>query len=265
MTRADSSRREGEEILLRDVAGGILWLTLHRPTRCNALSHALLEALADAVQSAATDTSVRVVVLRGAGPAFCAGHDLGELAAHTDPAWQRALFDRCSDLMIALGDLPVPVVAEVHGMATAAGCQLVATCDLAIAGESARFATPGVNIGLFCSTPMVALSRAVAPKQALRMLFTGEPIDAAEALRSGLVSEVVPDAELADRVRAIGATIASKPRATLALGKRTYRAQRALGLDAAYALASEAMAENMGLPEATEGIAAFLEKRPPRW
>jgi enoyl-CoA hydratase/carnithine racemase len=244
---------------------GIAWLTLCRPERRNALSLALLDALLAALRTVAEDSAARVAVLRGSGPAFCAGHDLAELREHQDPSWQRALFARCSELMLAIEALPIPVLAEVHGIATAAGCQLVATCDLAVAAASARFATPGVNIGLFCSTPMVALSRAVPPKQALRMLFTGEPIDAGEALRMGLVGQVVPDAALGETVRALATTIAAKPRATLAIGKRTYRAQRALGLDAAYAVASEAMVENMAHAEATEGIAAFLEKRAPRW
>jgi enoyl-CoA hydratase/carnithine racemase len=225
----------------------------------------VLDALVGHLGAIGADPAVYVVVLAGEGPAFSAGHDLREIVGNPDEAFRRELFARCSEVMLAIGRLRQPVIAKVHGVATAAGCQLVATCDLAVAGESARFATPGVDIGLFCTTPMVALTRNVAPKAAMEMLLTGALIPAAEAHRIGLVNRVVADADLDAEVDALARLIASKPPETVALGKAAFQRLRALPLDEAYADASEVMACNLGMDEAAEGIAAFLEKRPPRW
>jgi enoyl-CoA hydratase/carnithine racemase len=252
-------------VLLMERGAGVATLTLNRPAQRNALDAALLDALCDALEELGGASDVHAVVLAGNGPAFCAGHDLREIRAHDDRDWHARLFRRCGELMLRIARLPVPVIARVHGMATAAGCQLVATCDLAIASESARFATPGVDIGLFCTTPMVALTRAIQPKHALELLFTGQPMDAVEAARIGLVNRAVPDAELDAAVSALAGTLAQKSRAVLARGKRAFQRQRDLDLDAAYADACEAMASDVLAPEANEGIGAFLHKRKPRW
>lgn len=254
-----------EALVLREDADGIATLTLNRGPARNALSLGLMAALHGALDAIRDDRAVRVVVLRGAGPAFCAGHDLKEMRADPSAGAVRAVFDACSALMLAITHLPQPVIAEVHGVATAAGCQLVATCDLAICAEEARFATPGVQIGLFCSTPMVALSRAVPRKAALEMLLLGEPIGATEALRIGLVNRVVPAADLAQSARAMAVRIAAKAPRILALGKGAFARQNELGLEEAYAYASAVMTRNMLMDEAAEGIDAFLQKRPPRW
>ncbi len=254
-----------EAPLLRADADGIATLTLNRGPARNALSLGLMAALHAELAAIRDDRAVRAVVLRGAGPAFCAGHDLKEMRADPSPATMRALFEACSALMLAITRLPQPVIAEVHGIATAAGCQLVATCDLAVCSEEARFATPGVQIGLFCSTPMVALTRAVPRKAAMEMLLLGEPVDAAEALRIGLVNRVVPAAELATSARALAARIAAKAPRVVAIGKEAFGRQAELGLEEAYAYASAVMARNMLMDEAAEGIDAFLQKRPPRW
>ncbi|HET8997845.1 MAG TPA: enoyl-CoA hydratase, partial [Acetobacteraceae bacterium] len=231
----------------------------------NALSMALMQALDAELAAIAADPSVRVVVIAGAGPAFCAGHDLREIRATPQREEYQALFAQCSRLMLRLVHLPKPVIARVHGVASAAGCQLVASCDLAVAAGSARFATPGVNIGLFCSTPMVALSRAVGRKQAMEMLLTGELIDAATAQRFGLVNRVVPDAELDAAVAALAEQIAGKSPLTLAIGKEAFYRQAELELEQAYAYASEVMVRNMLARDAEEGMDAFLQKRPPVW
>ncbi len=254
-----------DALVLREDAGGIATLTLNRGPARNALSLGLMAALHRALDAIRDDRAVRVVVLRGAGPAFCAGHDLKEMRAASSTEAVEAVFAACSALMLAITRLPQPVIAEVHGIATAAGCQLVATCDLAICAEEARFATPGVQIGLFCSTPMVALSRAVPRKAAMEMLLLGEPIDAAEALRIGLVNRVVPAPDLARSVHAMAARIAAKAPRVLAIGKAAFARQGGLGLEEAYADASAVMTRNMLMVEATEGIDAFLQKRPPRW
>ena len=251
-------------ILLRQDQGGIARLTLNRPAARNALSIALMTALEAALADIATDRSVRVVVLAGTGPAFCAGHDLRELQGLGREA-QAALFTQCSRLMQAIIGLRVPVIASVHGVATAAGCQLVATCDLAVAADTARFATPGVDIGLFCSTPMVALSRAVGRKAAMEMLLTGDMIGAERALALGLVNRVVPEAELDTAVMALARQIASKSPATVAIGKPAFYAQAEKPLAEAYAYAAEVMTRNMQERDAAEGIAAFLDKREPHW
>lgn len=245
--------------------GAIATLTLDRPAERNALSRALMAELGAELAAIGADPSVRIVVIAGAGPAFCAGHDLKEIRANPSPAFYQALFAECSALMSAIVRLPKPVIARVHGMATAAGCQLVASCDLAVASEAARFATPGVNIGLFCSTPMVALSRNLGRKQAMEMLLTGAPIDAARALAWGLVNRVVPAEALDREVMALAATLAAKSSATLAIGKRAFYEQAELPLDEAYAYASAVMVRNMALGDAAEGIEAFLDKRHPNW
>jgi enoyl-CoA hydratase/carnithine racemase len=254
----------GPPVRRRD-EGGVATLTLARPANRNALSAAVLEALDGALADVGGDRAIRVVVLDAEGPAFSAGHDLRELAALPDDAARAELFDRCSAVMVRIGELPQPVIAKVAGVATAAGCQLVASCDLAVAGASARFATPGVDIGLFCSTPAVAVTRTVAPKHAMELLLTGELVGADHAFRIGLVNRVVPDDELDAAVAELAALVASKPAAVVALGKAALRRQRDLPVREAYAVAGAAMVENLGRPEAVEGIAAFLEKRPPRW
>ncbi|MGA2186949.1 MAG: enoyl-CoA hydratase [Steroidobacteraceae bacterium] len=252
--------------ILRSTRDGVATLTLNRPERRNALSLGMLSALSDELQRAATDASVRVVVLAGAGPAFCAGHDLKEIrAGGFDAAHAQALFAECAQVMLAIIGLAKPVIAQVHGVATAAGCQLVASCDLAVAAADARFATPGVNIGLFCSTPMVALSRNLGRKAAMRMLLTGELIDADTALRFGLISEVAPTAELGSRTAALAAQIAAKSPVTLAIGKQAFYGQAELPLAQAYAYASDVMLANLAERDAREGIAAFIEKRSPVW
>ncbi len=252
-------------VLLRSDSGGVATLTLNRPRARNALSMALMGALQGELDAIRENPAVRVVVLRGAGPAFCAGHDLKEMRADPSRAATEAVFGTCARLMLSLVRLPQPVIARVHGIATAAGCQLVATCDLAICADEARFATPGVQIGLFCSTPMVALSRAVSRKAALEMLLVGEPIDAREALRIGLVNRVVPEADLDAAVGALADTIAGKARRVLAIGKEAFGRQIEMGLEEAYGYAAEVMTRNMMMADAREGIDAFLGKRPPRW
>ena len=253
------------DLLLRRDQDGVAWLTLNRPAARNALSMALMRALDAELAAIADDAAVRVVVIGGAGPAFCAGHDLRELRAEPQRPAYEALFAQCSQLMLRIVRLPKPVIARVHGIATAAGCQLVATCDLAVAADTARFATPGVNIGLFCSTPMVALSRAVGRKQAMEMLLTGDLVDAATARGFGLVNRVVPEAELDAAVTALAEQIAGKSPLTLAIGKEAFYRQAELGLEDAYAYASEVMVRNMLARDAEEGVDAFLQKRPPVW
>jgi enoyl-CoA hydratase/carnithine racemase len=252
-------------LLLRDDRDGIATLTLNRPQSRNALSVGLMEALDSALVSIASDQATHVVVIAAAGPAFCAGHDMREMRATPTREAYEALFALCSRLMQRIIALPKPVIARVHGAASAAGCQLVATCDLAIAGESARFATPGVDIGLFCSTPMVALSRAVGRKAAMEMLLTGELIDAHRAREIGLVNRVVPDNALDAAVTALARQIAGKSCLTLAIGKQAFYRQAELDLAAAYTLTAEVMTRNMLAHDAEEGIDAFLEKRPAVW
>jgi enoyl-CoA hydratase/carnithine racemase len=254
-----------EAILLRDDADGVATLTLNRPQARNALSLAMLEALQKALADIAADAGARVVVIRGAGPAFCAGHDLKEVRGHEDRAFHQKLFETCSAVMQAIVSLPQPVIAQIHGVATAAGCQLAATCDLAYAAASSRFATPGVNIGLFCSTPMVALSRAVGDKAAMELLLTGDMIDAATALRMGLINQAIPDTELEAAVRAVAVKIAAKSPYTLKIGKQAFYRQKEMGLAEAYAFAGGVMVENMQALDAKEGIDAFLQKRHPAW
>ncbi len=264
MDGANKEPAQGE-LVVEERTGAVARLTLSRPGARNALSMPLMEALQARLDAIDADPSVQVVVIAGSGPGFCAGHDLREVRANPGRAFYERLFATCSTLMQRIMTIRQPVIAEVHGIATAAGCQLVATCDLAIAGESARFATPGVNIGLFCSTPMVALSRAVPRKRAMHMLLTGEMLPAAEALSYGLVSEVVPDAELRAATDARAAQIASKSPAAIRIGKRAFYEQIEKPVAGAYEHAGRVMTENMLKRDAEEGIDAFLEKRPPVW
>jgi enoyl-CoA hydratase/carnithine racemase len=250
--------------------GGVLTLTMNRPETRNPLSEAMLDALQLGLDEAADDASVKVVVLAANGPVFSAGHDLKEMTAHRQDgdrglARYRSLFTKCSHLMQTIVRHPRPVIASVQGTATAAGCQLVASCDLAIASSEARFATPGINIGLFCSTPMVALSRAVPRKFAMEMLLTGQPVSAAEAQRIGLINRVVAPAELERETMALAQLIAGKPAATLKMGKMAFQHQLELGLSSAYDYVGEVMVQNMLHAEAVEGICAFIEKRPAKW
>ncbi len=254
-----------EPVLLRRDEGGIAFLTLNRPAARNALSVALMGALEAALETIGADPAVKIVVIGGAGPAFCAGHDLRELRADPRRTTYEAIFAQCSRLMLRIVRLRQPVIARVHGVATAAGCQLVATCDLAVAAEAARFATPGVNIGLFCSTPMVALSRAVGRKAAMEMLLTGEMVDAEQARAIGLVNRVVPEAALDAAVAQLAGTIAAKSPLVLAIGKEAFYAQAEMDLDAAYRHTAEVMTTNMLARDAAEGIDAFIAKRAPVW
>jgi enoyl-CoA hydratase/carnithine racemase len=252
-------------MLLEERAGSVLRLTLNRPEARNALSIALMTALIEALGGVARDPEVRVVIIAGAGPAFCAGHDLRELRQDRRRETYQHTFALCSELMLTIIRLPKPVIAEVHGIATAAGCQLVATCDLAVAAEEARFATPGVNIGLFCSTPMVALSRAVGRKAAMEMLLTGELIDAARAHSLGLVNRVVPREGLREAVDALAGQIAGRSSFIVKIGKEAFYRQAELDLAGAYRYAAEVMTTNMLAEDAGEGIDAFLGKRTPLW
>ncbi|GAB6050383.1 enoyl-CoA hydratase [Hydrogenophilus islandicus] len=254
-----------EPYVLEHLEAGVLTLTLNRPNQFNALSRAMLEAMVAALERARSNDEVRVVVIAGAGKAFCAGHDLKEMRANCTPAFQRDLFALCTKMMRTIMELPVPVIARVHGIATAAGCQLVATCDLAVASETARFAVSGITVGLFCSTPAVALSRNIGRKPAMEMLLTGEFISAERAQQLGLVNRVVPLEQLDGSIAELAASIKAKPRASLALGKSLFYRQLEMGIDAAYALASEVMTCNMMHPDAQEGIDAFIEKRAPSY
>ena len=255
----------GEAILLREDRDGVVTLVLNRPAQFNALSAEMLSALQAALDAIKDDDTVRCVVLAASGKAFCAGHDLKQMRAKPRQDYYETLFAQCSRVMQSIVDLPVPVIARVHGMATAAGCQLVATCDLAVAAESATFAVSGINVGLFCSTPAVALSRNVAPKHAFDMLVTGRFISAAEALSFGLVSRVAPDAELDRVVAALTADICAKSPVAIRTGKAMFARQRSMSLEEAYAYAGNVMACNMMAEDAAEGIDAFIEKRRPVW
>jgi enoyl-CoA hydratase/carnithine racemase len=257
-------------VLLRARDGSIAILTLNRPPARNSLSEALLAALSEAFTDIAADNSVRAVVLTGNGPAFCAGHDMKELTARRSDAdggraYFRTIMTSCSAMMQQIVALPQPVIAAVQGIATAAGCQLVASCDLAIASSAAKFATPGVDIGLFCSTPMVALSRNVSRKHAMEMLLTGDMVDAERAAAIGLVNRVVPAGEELKTAIGLAQQIASKSSYTLKVGKQAFYRQAEMGLAEAYAYASEVMTENMMARDAEEGICAFIDKRKPTW
>jgi len=255
----------GELILLRRDEGGVVTLTLNRPAQFNSLSLDLLAALQSELERIGGDPQARVVVIAGAGKAFCAGHDLKEMRSDDSKAFQKALFDQCSRLMLTITSIPQPVIARVHGVATAAGCQLVAMCDLAVASDNARFAVSGVNLGLFCSTPSVALSRNLGRKQAMEMLLTGDFIDAQTALARGLVNRVAAPEQLDAEIKKLTDSILAKTPVAIKAGKQMFYRQLEMGLDDAYELASEVMACNMMAEDAQEGIDAFVAKRKPQW
>ena len=257
--------QDSEKLVLRNDNGAIAELTINRPGSYNSLSIGCMEALTSEFESLSHDGNISVVILSGAGKGFCAGHDLKEMRSNPGRDFYEKTFDACSRLMMSIVGCPKPVIARVHGVATAAGCQLVATCDLAVADENARFATPGVNIGLFCSTPMVALSRNVSSKHALEMLLTGDFISAERAYQIGLVNKVVPSNELHAAAYGLAEKIAAKSPLTLEIGKRAYYKQMDQDLSSAYEYCSRVMVENMMAKDAEEGIDAFLEKRQPHW
>jgi enoyl-CoA hydratase/carnithine racemase len=264
--RADASLAVKRPCVLSSIANGVATWTLNRPERFNPLSYEMISAIQAELDAIASDPSIRVVILAAEGKGFCAGHDLKEMRAHTeDKSWQQSLFDNCSRMMIALTEIPQPVIARVHGIATAAGCQLVSMCDIAIAADTARFAMPGVNIGVFCSTPAVGVVRNIGRKRAMEMLLTGEPIDAATALSWGLVNRVVPENRLDAEIRRFTDIILSRSSAAIRFGKQSFYRQVDRPLGAAYDIASELMTCNMLLEDATEGIDAFLQKRPGSW
>lgn len=247
----------------RDARGAVT-LTLNRPAAFNALSEALLEALHGELDRMAQDDTVRVVVLAAAGKAFCAGHDLKEMRAEPSMAYYQSLFGACGRMMMAIQKLPVPVIARVHGVAAAAGCQLVAMCDLAVAANTARFAVNGINLGLFCATPSVALARNISRKAAFEMLVTGEFISAEQALNKGLINRISAPEDLDEEVERLVASIVAKPRVAVALGKRLFYRQLETGIEAAYEDAAQTMACNMMDEAALEGVQAFIDKRPVR-
>ncbi|MFZ6758227.1 enoyl-CoA hydratase [Undibacterium sp. Ji50W] len=251
--------------VLRNDAAGVTTLTLNRGERFNPLSEEMLAALLAEFKAIALDDAVRVIVLAADGKAFCAGHDLRQMQAHPAEDYYKTLFQQCSKLMLAIQKLPQPVIARVQGLATAAGCQLVGMCDLAVASEDASFAVSGVNVGLFCSTPAVALSRNVSRKQAMEMLLTGDFIDARTAMQRGLINRVVSPEQLDACVAALAASIIAKPALAISMGKQLFYKQLEMGIDAAYQLAGQTMACNMMDETAREGVQAFLEKRPPVW
>ena len=253
-----------ESLTLYEVRGGVAVLTLNNPRRRNELSLTMMDEMLGHLEDARSDNGVRVVVIRAEGPVFSSGHDLHELSAG-DVEEQTILFGQCTKLMETVRLLPKPVIAQTQGLATAAGCQLVATCDLVVASEDAAFATPGVDIGLFCTTPAVALGRAVPLKRAMEMLLTGQPISAAEALKSGLVNRVVPADRLNEETMALAEKVAAAPTSTVAIGKSAFYRQMAMDRPQAYELAQRVMVENLQTTDAKEGIEAFLEKREPRW
>ncbi|WP_229309076.1 enoyl-CoA hydratase [Hyphomicrobium album] len=270
MTAAKATSAEEPLLNLERPRPGVAVLTLNRPAARNALSVAMLDALHKAFAALGADTTVAAIVLAANGPVFSSGHDLKELTAHRADADKGLAFyseamTRCSAMMQAIVACPKPVIAAVQGTATAAGCQLVATCDLAIAADSAQFCTPGVNIGLFCSTPMVALSRNVGRKRAMEMLLTGDMLSAADAVEYGLINRAVPAAEVLPQAIALAETIAAKSPLTVAIGKRAFYAQAEMPLSEAYAYAAQVMVDNMMTRDAEEGIGAFLGKRPPEW
>ena len=264
------ARPDSATILLREDRDGIALLTLNNPATRNALSEELIATLAGAFDAIGSDGKTRAVIIAANGPAFCAGHDLKQLTARRKDAdggkaYFRQLMTDCSAMMQTIVALPQPVIACVSGVATAAGCQLVATCDLAVASEQATFSTPGVDIGLFCSTPMVALTRNIPRKNAMHMLLTGEPVGAREAARLGLVNKVVPHGSELEAAFALAHLVASKSRATVKIGKQAFYRQADMSLAEAYAYAAEVMTENMMTRDANEGICAFIDKRDPRW
>ena len=258
------------DMLLREDEGGIATLTLNRPDQLNALSEGLMAALQAELDRISTERATKAVILRGAGRAFCAGHDLREMqgkrqAPDGGRAYYQALFSQCSRLMTTISRLPQPVIAQVHGLATAAGCQLVASCDMGVAAETARFGLNGVTVGLFCSTPMVAVSRVMSRKKTFEILTTGDFLSAPEAERHGLINRAVPEADLDAETRALAEKVTAKLTSAVRVGKRAFYEQLEMPLDQAYAHTGRVIAENMLHPDTAEGIQAFLEKRPPEW
>lgn len=264
---SDTAAAANEDLVLRDDRGAVTWLTLNRPDAFNSLSTALMTRMQQHLDALADDPACRVIVIAGSGRGFCAGHDLREVRGNQqDAPFIKAMLEQCSTMMQAIVNHPKPVIARVHGIATAAGCQLVASADLAIATDDAKFATPGVNIGLFCHTPMVALGRNVSRKHAMEMLLTGEMMSADDALRFGLINRTTPAADLDQAVTEMAERIASKSSYTLKIGKQAfYRQLEAPDLNAAYDYASGVMMENMVARDANEGIQAFIDKRAPVW
>jgi len=254
-----------EKLVLRQDAGGVATLTLNRPKQYNALSEELLTELQSALDAVAKDESVRVVVIAGSGAAFCAGHDLKQMRANPRKEYYRKLFAQCSSVMLSITRIRQPVIARVHGIATAAGCQLVAQCDLAVASDNATFAVSGINVGLFCSTPSVPLGRNLLRKQAMEMLLTGDFIDAETAVQRGLVNRAVPAADLDATVAELARKIVAKSAVAVTVGKRMFYKHLEMGLDGAYQYAAEEMACNMMADDAAEGIDAFIAKRTPNW
>ena len=259
----EAEKRTYEHILFEQ-DGPIASVTMNRPEKRNALSLDHMQELIDCLKAIGKGKEAQIVVLAGNGPAFCAGHDLSEMVGR-DPDFYRHLFDVCCELMETIQEIPQPVIAQVHGVATAAGCQLAATCDLVVASEEARFATPGVKIGLFCSTPMVALSRSVGQKKSMEMLLTGEFISAEEALAEGLVNKVVPAEELGSQTRALAEKIAEASPLVVGVGKQAFYRQLDMSTEQSYAYTKEVMSFNASFADAQEGICAFLEKRKPEW
>ena len=261
----DTHLQAVEQVLLRNDAEGICTLTLNRPDKRNPLSTQMLSALQNTLDDIADDKMVKVVIIAAKGPVFCAGHDLKEMRANTNYNFIHELFLQCSRMMLTMTQLPQPIIAKVHGVATAAGCQLVASCDLAIAAESARFGTPGVTNGLFCSTPAVAVSRAVSSKHAMEMLLLGELFSPEDALRFGLINRIVPVQKLDSTVLEYAESIASRSTLTMSMGKGAFYRQLDMKLEDAYTYTSDVMARNMMERDAQEGIDAFLQKRHPKW
>jgi enoyl-CoA hydratase/carnithine racemase len=262
---SDQNLQPNTPFVLKTRAEGVVTLTLNRGDKFNPLSEEMMTAMQDELDAVASDTSVRVVVLAANGKAFCAGHDLRQMRAEPSAAYYKKLFNQCSRMMLTIQQMPQPVIARVQGIATAAGCQLVAMCDLAVSSSEAKFAVSGVNYGLFCSTPSVGLSRNIPRKQAMEMLLTGEFIDADTARERGLVNRVVPAAGLDAEVAKLVASIMAKPAVAVAMGKQLFYRQLEMGISAAYQIAGETMACNMMDDAALEGIQAFIEKRSPSW
>lgn len=262
---APATAAQIEPLVLERRDGGVVHLTLNRPSQFNSLSEEMLAALSASLQAIAADAAARVVVIGGAGKAFCAGHDLKQMKANNRLEYYQKLFADCSKLMLLIQKMPQPVIARVHGIATAAGCQLVGMCDLAVASTEARFAVSGINVGLFCSTPAVALSRNVGRKAAFEMLVTGEFIDAATAQARGLVNRVVAPEQLDAEVKKLADAIVAKPALAIAMGKGLFYRQLEMGIEAAYQLAGQTMACNMADACAQEGVEAFMQKRKPNW
>jgi enoyl-CoA hydratase/carnithine racemase len=265
MSSVSPELRSDTPLVLRSVSDSIALVTLNRPQQYNALSLALLDELHETLEEIGRDGAIRAVVLAGAGKAFCAGHDLKELRSHAGREFAERVFQRCSEVMLAINRLPQPVIARVHGVAAAAGCQLTAQCDLAVAATEARFATSGINVGLFCATPSVPLSRNIPRKQAMEMLLTGEFIDAPTALRYGLINRVVDAALLDETIMQFARSIIAKPAVAIAAGKKAFYEQLQDGAAHAYEIATETMVCNLMTEEVAEGIDAFMEKRKPRW